>query len=111
MKKQIVYIGIGVCVVAALGALSVYFALSGGGEINVNDRIRATDQSGFEHAVLENTRAEVPNGGLRPQGGVPTPQAPTQPTPEPSLEASSTEATSTPQEAQSQATSSPEATQ
>ncbi len=93
MKKKILYVLVALVFLGAIAGISTYFALSGGGEIDINGKIRATDQSGFAQPVLENSRALVPNGGLRPKGNATTP-APPAPEPEKAL-ASTTEATST----------------
>jgi len=82
MKKKIIYILSIVAFLGLVGGISYYFAVSGGGERDINGKIRSTDQSGFAQPVLENSRAAVPNGGLRPKGGAATPAPPT-PTPEP----------------------------
>lgn len=94
MKKKLIYSGIAVILVGFVIALSVYFARSGGGEININDRIRSTDQTKFEHEVLPDTRAVLPNGGLHPQGGAPVPQPPAPPAPQPVSATSSATSTS-----------------
>lgn len=101
MKKKIIYGVIAVCVLGGIIGLSVYFALSGGGEIDINGKIKDVDQSGFETQVLPDTRAVVPNGGLRPQGGEETPQPPApEPTPTPEPEASSTDGAASTTDAQ-----------
>ena len=96
MKKKLIYSGIAVILVGFVIALSVYFARSGGGEININDRIRSTDQTKFEHEVLPDTRAVLPNGGLHPQGGESVPKPPAPQAPIQSV-SSTSPATSTPE--------------
>ncbi len=84
---------IAVLVVASITGASVYFAKNGGGEINVNERISTTNQQDFIKPVQQDTRAVVPNGGLRPQtGDVPRPP---EPAPVAPVEASTTEASAT----------------
>lgn len=79
MKKKILYLLAVIVFLGVIGGISYYLAVSGGGEIDINGRIRATDQSNFVEPVLENTRSEVPNGGLRPRGGAETPAPPAPP--------------------------------
>jgi hypothetical protein len=91
MLKKIIIIGV---IVLAAGGASVYFALTGGGQVDVNQQIRDTNQEGNATQVLQNTRATMPNGGLNPQGGAPTPEPPAPPL-QPET-ASTSDATSTP---------------
>lgn len=91
--KQKLFIALGTILGFALvGGLSYYFARSGGGPIDVNQKITTTDQQGFAQEVLPDTRAVVPNGGLRPQGGAPVAVPPE---PEPQAPATTTETAAT----------------
>jgi hypothetical protein len=92
MKRNLIIAGIVVLGAALVGGLSYYFARSGGGPIDVNEKITTTDQQGFAQEVLPDTRAVVPNGGLRPQGSSPV-VAPPEPAPAPAEEATTTEET------------------
>ena len=76
MNKKILVILGGLVFLGGVAGLTVYLALHGGGEVDINGRIRATDQSHFTQPVLPDTRAIVPNGGLHPQGNEATPQPP-----------------------------------
>ncbi len=88
---------ISVLVVLLVGGVSVYFAMSDKGAINVNQKITDTNQSGFKEQVLPNTQSEAPNGGLHAGGGNEAPQAPPPPPPETaSTTATTTVATTTP---------------
>ncbi len=91
----------GLVVGAGVIGLSVFFAFSDDGQIDVNNRIRGADQKDFKQEVLPETRAVVPNGGLTPQGDGPVPEPP-KPVPEVPQEdtASSTEGGATAVEAE-----------
>ncbi len=90
MKQKIIIAAAVLLGALAVGGLSYYFAQSGGGQIDVNHKITTTDQQGFEREVLPDTRAVVPNGGLRPQGAAPVVEPPA-PEPIPTEEATTTE--------------------
>jgi hypothetical protein len=91
MKSLLVRVFTIVAVIGAVGGATVYFALTGGGEIDVNRTIMSTNQEGFAQPILPNTHSNLPNGGLRPQGDTETPQPPAPPP----LDVSSSTATST----------------
>ena len=100
MNKKILIILAGCVFLVGVAGLTVYLALHGGGEVDINGRIRATDQSHFAQPVLPDTRAIVPNGGLHPQGADATPLPSPAPAPvvasSTTSTASSSAATSTP---------------
>ena len=87
MKRFLITSSIILGLLCVVGVLTYYFATTGGGKINVSQKISDTDQSNFVQQVLPDTRTATPNGGLVPRGNTPTPQPPT---PEPILETSST---------------------
>ena len=93
-KKNVIYVIGGLVLIGVIAGLSVYFARTGGGAINVNDQIRATDQTGFANVVLPDSQSPVPNGGLRPQGAATAQPPAPEPVP-PQPVATSTDAAST----------------
>jgi flagellar basal body-associated protein FliL len=84
MQKSTVILVVSFTVVAlaAIGA-SVYLALSGEGQINVNQKIIEVDHSTLKEEVNPNTQATQPNGGLRPQTEAVQDPAPVAPPSEP----------------------------
>lgn len=79
-------------------AISVYAGMSGGGPINVNDKIETSNATAVETGTAQintNTQATQPNGGLRGKGKSAAPAPTPEPVPEPTTEnASSTPAES-----------------
>jgi len=103
----------GVILVLVLGFGASYFlGKSDSGAIDINGMIDSVDQSAVEVPVNSHTTATAPNGGLRPQSGDQNAQsAPTAPAPAQVEVGSTTEASSTPTEAEDAAAPSDEVAQ
>ncbi len=94
MKSLLIKLALFLVFLGVVGGATAYFAMTGGGQIDVNETIVNTNQEGFARPVLPNTQATQPNGGLRPMGGQETPLPPAQPEPEQQPAATSTESAS-----------------